>query len=389
MAWIDQFNGVTSFEEFRRLLPDEDTARRLLEALVWPDGRFCPNCGGGETAEIKNKKKPRAGLYRCPSCLTQFTATTRTPLHATKLPIRIWLLAIYQTLMSSKGISSVVLGRQLGIKQASAWKVAQAIRLLMRPPAEEKLTGTVEVDTVAIGGDPKKRNIRRHGQAGKFIHNPRGKGSSNPSTMVTIERADERTGRPGRVRSAPMDGFSTEKISPLLNKMVDTEATLHSDDDTALKKAGEPFADHQTVVHSAKEFARGDVHANTVEGFNNTIRRAYVGVWHFWSDKHGQRYLDELAFRNEQRHMVRRTRVVRGKAKQRWVSEPLPVIEQMRALFANAVGRELRRTKKCGIIEVGAEPVARQAPAKPPKTVAEPLTWPEPDPFALDDSIPF
>jgi hypothetical protein len=134
--------------------------------------------------------------------------------------------------------------------------------------------------------------------------------------------------------------------------MVASNTVLHSDDDTAFKKLGASFAGHETVVHSAQEFAREDVHVNTVEGFNSTIRRAYVGVWHYWSEEHGQRYMEELAFRACQREVVRKVRRVRGKVKMRSISEPRPVLDQMRDLFAHAVGREMRRTKGRSVVEV-------------------------------------
>lgn len=387
MAWIEAFFGIKSLEEFRRRVPDEKTARQLLEALVWPNERFCPRCRRTDTRVLRGR---RAGLYECRHCRLQFTATTRTPLHGTKLPIRLWLQAIYLTLMSSKGISSVVLARQLGISQQAAWKIAHAIRLLMRPPAEDKLTGTVEVDSLTIGGDPKKRNIRRYGAAGKYIYNAPGRGSENPTTLIAVEKGTSRIGEPtraGRVRATPIDGHSEDAIKPKLAGLVDETAALHSDDDQALKKAAADFASHETVVHSKHEYARGPVHANMVEGFNNTIRRAYVGVWHYWSPQHGQRYIEELAFRVGQRQVVRKKRTIRGKTKTRLVSEPISVVEQMRALFANAVGREMRRTKARSIKEidrsapqsVGPGPAApaaasRSAPSTPPD---------------LDDHIPF
>jgi len=388
MAWIERFSGIRSLEEFRRRVPDEETARQLLEALVWPYRRFCPRCRRTDTRAVPGA---RAGLYECRRCRRQFTATTRTPLHGTKLPIRRWLEAIYLTLMSSKGVSSVVLARQLGIGQSSAWKIAHAIRLLMRPPAEDQLIGTVEVDSLTIGGDPKKRNIRRYGATGRLIYNAPGRGSENPTTLIAVEKGTDKVDEPtraGRVRAAPLDGLSAKKIEPVLAGLVAKKAALHSDDDQALKNAGAGFASHETVVHSKHEYARGPVHANTAEGFNNTIRRAYIGVWHYWSPQHGQRYIEELAFRAGQRQVVRKKRTIRGKSKTRLVSEPIPVIEQMRVLFADAVGREMRRTKVRGVAEIGRSRPAYSgtnlAPAAPVKAPAAPASPPD-----LDDHIPF
>jgi transposase-like protein len=328
--------------------------------MDWQNGRFCPRCGGAETRSIRG---PRPGLYECCACRRQFRATTRTPLHGTKLPIRRWLEAIYLTLMSSKGVSSIVLARLIGIDQASAWKIAHAIRLLMRPPAEEHLTGTVEIDTVAMAGDPKKRNIRRYGPVGKHTYNPPGRGSEAPTTLVAIEKTQANvttSTRAGRVRVAAIDSLSAAHIGPILSGMVDSGTVLHSDDDTAFRKLGASFSGHETVVHSDQEFARGDVHINTVEGFNSTIRRAYLGVWHYWSEEHGQRYMEELAFRAGQREVVRKTRKVRGKVKMRSISEPRPVLDQMRELFAHAVGREMRRTETWSVIEIDRSTPAAQ-----------------------------
>jgi ISXO2-like transposase domain len=77
--------------------------------------------------------------------------------------------------------------------------------------------------------------------------------------------------------------------------------------------------------------------ANTVEGFNNTIRRAYIGVWHYWSPQHGQRYVEELAFRAGQRQVVRTKRTIRGKSKTRLVSElPFPTIRFVQTCGADS-----------------------------------------------------
>ncbi len=59
---------------------DDDRCRRLPEWMVWPaETRVAGRC---------------TGLYQCSDqdCRQQITLTTRTPLHATKLPLRTWLV---------------------------------------------------------------------------------------------------------------------------------------------------------------------------------------------------------------------------------------------------------------------------------------------------------
>lgn len=147
---------VKSFEDLRVAFPNDRACRQLLESIIWRRGRFCPHCGGLKTWAIRGKTA-RYGLYECAYCHHQFTVTTRTPLHATKLPLKKWIQAFFLVLTSSKGISSVVLARLLGVNQKTAWKMGHAIREMMDLRQEEgpALDGIVEADEKFIGGRPK------------------------------------------------------------------------------------------------------------------------------------------------------------------------------------------------------------------------------------------
>lgn len=111
---------------------------------------------------------PSLGEYLAPACFLcreracrgQVTLTTKTPFHATKLPLALWVQAIYLVLGSSKGLSSAVLARILGVSQRPAWKMGHAIRELLAGfyANADKLAGTVEVDTFYTGGSPKKHD---------------------------------------------------------------------------------------------------------------------------------------------------------------------------------------------------------------------------------------
>lgn len=110
----------------RKQFPDEEACRQFFESVIWASGRICPHCSHYESWEIKSKSA-RSGLYLCRGCRLQFTVTTKTPLHSTKLPLCTWLLAMYLMSISSKGISSIVLARLIGTTQKTAWKVGHAM----------------------------------------------------------------------------------------------------------------------------------------------------------------------------------------------------------------------------------------------------------------------
>ena len=147
-----EFADIRSLRDLQKRTRSPAWALRLLEWLRWPDGRFCPHCGVMDHLPIPGRQ---AGLYECRGCRGQFSATSGTPLHGTKLPIGVWLEAAFLITSSSKCVSSVVLSKQLGVSQRTAWKIGHAVRLMMRPPDDEpKLSGVVEIDDMTDGGDP-------------------------------------------------------------------------------------------------------------------------------------------------------------------------------------------------------------------------------------------
>ena len=327
-----------SLEEFRREISDEASARRLLERLVWPQGPYCPRCGSFRVWRFRDEgRRSRDGLLQCGEgvCGRQFTATTLTPLHATKLPLRVWLEAIYLALTSSKGVSSVVLARQIGVKHSTAWKMGHAIRALMARwhDAAALLGGIVEVDTKRIGGAPRRR---RH------VHNPRGKGSKKPIVLVAADRD-------GQIKAAPVPDERAETLGPALHRFVDRRAGLMSDADKALMKVGRDFASHDTVNHGAGLYARGPkkrrIHSNTADRFANALEQVKVGVYHQFSRQHLDRYVQEAAWRWCQREPVQR--ISRGRVRKIW--EPRPFLSQLQDLFRSALGCQLRRSKPGGL----------------------------------------
>jgi transposase-like protein len=132
----EALSSITTVRDMVRAFQDEDRCRRLLEAMVWPNERLCPVCGYRRSIALmgrENGKRARPGLYQCSSgdCRSQFTVTTRTPLHATKLPLRVWLSGLWLMLQSDKGISSIRLAEALGVSQPTAWRMGHALRLMV------------------------------------------------------------------------------------------------------------------------------------------------------------------------------------------------------------------------------------------------------------------
>ena len=313
-----------NIDELREQIPDEASCRNFFEKLIWPDGCLCPHCQCSHSYRLRGSTS-RAGLYECAECKRQFTVTTRTPMHSTKLPLWKWLLAIYYILNSSKGISSVFLSRLIGVKQSTAWKMGHAIRLMMDSWAKELplLSGTIEMDEKFIGGKPRHRYGVRH---------KGGKATAKQSILVAIQRQ-------GPVFPVPVDTVKTDTISPIIDAVADTSADLMTDKSYVFQQTGKQFASHQSVYHMAKEYARGNVHINTAESFNAMLERVKTGVFHYMSPKHLGLYLTELSFRWSNRDPKEVVTKI-GKKKTIWT--PKPIIEQLTSLLPFACGTQLR-----------------------------------------------
>jgi transposase-like protein len=321
-----------NLNQFRNMFPDDAACRKYLEKVIWPSGRVCPHCGCLQSWRITGETT-RPGLYECSACHGQFTVTTKTPLHSTKLPLQTWLLAMYFMINSSKGISSVFLAKWLGVNQKTAWKIGHAIRAMMAAHAGSVglLSGVVELDEKYLGGKPRFKHGVKH---------PRGKGTRKTCIHVAVTRK-------GLVRTGVIHGDSYAALAPHVKQVVSPDARIMTDQLHAYKALGKQFSGHESVNHGIKEFARGDAHVNTAESFNAILERAKQGVFHFVSRPHIPRYLSEVAFRWNNRDPVKKKRNGLSKI----VMQAKPVLEQFENLLQYAVGTQLRRTIYGGVTQ--------------------------------------
>ena len=101
---------------FRELYGTEERCRRALFELRWGRGWSCPACGHGRHAALTTRP-----VLQCNRCKRQVSLTAGTLFDNTKLPLTTWFVAIYHLSQGKGGISSVELGRRLGVRQGTAW----------------------------------------------------------------------------------------------------------------------------------------------------------------------------------------------------------------------------------------------------------------------------
>lgn len=222
----------------------------------------------------------------------------------THLPLPTWFMAIFLIATSSKGVSAAVISRQLGISYKTAWFLCHRIRQLLADD-DSTLKGIVEVDETYIGGK-RRRNVAS--KRDNDDDQPKGRGGSRKMMAVTaVERDGKAKARKGRTHSE-------RTIAGAVFDWLDRGAVLVTDELPAYRWIGKRFPAHLRVNHSRGEWSRRDplavacTHTNSVESFNATMKRAIAGVWHWFSIKHADRYLRELAARWNMRRMSRMER---------------------------------------------------------------------------------
>ena len=262
--------------------PTEDSARIYLELRRWNGQPTCPKCQVTERQYPQNRKN-RPGFYECKVCGLVYTVRTGTIFERSHVPLHKWLFAIYLVVTARKGISSLQLSKEIGVSQPTSWFMLQRIRKACESDNDGNgfLFGVVEADEAYIGGkdinrhESKKKNAGRRGPIGK--------------TAVLGMRE-----RGGNVKAKVISN-SGKSIKEHVKDAVCTLSTLCTDEHPAYKNID--GYKHKTVCHSAKQYVDGMAHTNGIESVWAILKRAFYGVYHSFSEKHMQLYLNEVCFR--------------------------------------------------------------------------------------------
>ncbi len=290
--------GISLRGLFRKF-PDDDAAQAWLEEQRWGDEPWCPHCGSFNVRRNNHPSMP----WRCAEreCRKRFSVRSKTPMQGSHLGYQVWVIAIYLLTTSLKGQSSMKLHRDLEITQKSAWFLAHRIRKTFSD-GSNPFAGPVEGDESYFGGRRKNMsNAKRKALAGT------GRGAVGKTAVVGLkDRATNqvRAKVTERVDALTLQGFVVENTA--------SDATVYTDDASAYM--GLPRK-HETVRHSVSEYVRGMAHTNGMESFWAMMKRAHQGIYHKFSPKHLDRYVQEFSGRHNLRDedtLVQMGMVVRG-----------------------------------------------------------------------------
>jgi transposase-like protein len=267
-----------------------------LEHLKWSGKPCCPRCNSTRMTKRKNSI-----LWHCNACNKDTSVLVDSIFENSHMPLPKWFQLIFIMLNDKKGISSKQLSRDLGVTYKTAWFSAMRVRCAMLDWGE-KLEGIVEMDESYIGGKPRKRSLHIADNTASLSNVyskydnriKRGRGTKKVPIAGIVERK-------GNVVAKVMENLSSKELLSMLKQNVNTKnSTLMTDDFRAYRKMDE-LIERFVINHSSKEYVRGAIHTNTIEGFWSIIKNGIRGQYHVLSKKYLPFYLAEFCYRYNRR----------------------------------------------------------------------------------------
>src|SRR6266480_4152517 len=266
---------------------DDDHALDFMKSIRWPDGVVkCPRCGSANLSFLSSRR-----IWKCKSKheKQQFSVKVGTVLEDSPIALDKWLCAFWLIANAKNGISSYELHRSIGVTQKTGWFILHRIRLAMQDGSIEKFSGRVEADETYIGA--KARNLHKNKKTGKTGM------VGKTAVLGLLER--EAGEKPSRVRCKVMKRVRTYDLDPAVRANIEKGSEVMTDEFSSYYKLPDEYV-HQVIDH-AISYAEGHVHVNCLENFWSLLKRALRGTYVNVEPFHLFRYLDEQAFRFNER----------------------------------------------------------------------------------------
>lgn len=267
--------------EIYKKFPTQKDCIAHIEKVRWNDKPTCPYCHSTNTTRFKNSFR-----HHCNNCNTSFSVTVGTIFHHTHIDLQKWFLAISLILNAKKGISSRQLSRDIEVNKNTAWRMQMQIRKAMIEYGN-LLRGIVEMDETYIGGKPRKGDGQYH---------KRGRGTDKIPVVGMVERN-------GKVIAHKQDKnkLDSKNLKRIIKANIDVNnATLITDDYRGYIPVSQ-IIEHKIINHSQKQYANGNIHTNTIEGFWSLLKRGIIGQYHKLSKKYLNAYINEFCFKYNNR----------------------------------------------------------------------------------------
>ncbi len=282
-------NEPTTLVEAIRHFSDPAACLDFMVRLRWPSGITCPTCESREVRFLSTR-----GLWECKvkHRKRQFSVKVGTIFEDSPIGLDKWLPAIWMIANAKNGISSYEIARSFGITQKTAWFMLHRIRLAMQTSSFQKFSGQIEVDETFIGGKARfmhkdRRAIRIKGTGGK----------DKTAVIGLLERHS--ADKPSQVRTKVVQSRRRSALHAEVRQHVQPGSEVFTDAFASYDGLSRDYI-HKVIDH-AESYVNGNVHTNGMENFWSLLKRAIRGTYVSVEPFHLFRYLDEQAFRFNER----------------------------------------------------------------------------------------
>jgi len=252
-----------------------------LEKMRWRGTPVCSYCGS-----VRSSNKSQEYRHKCHQCGKSYSVLVGTIFESTKLPLPKWFGAICLILNAKKGLSSLQLSRDIGVNKNTAWYLQKRIRRAM----EENdfiLKGMVEIDETYVGGSLSNKHFFSKLESGKYHKSGM---EHKVAVLGMIERG-------GKIILKVLEKSSAKEIKPFVKSKIASDSTIITDGFGGYTGLKDHFENHVILNHAQYQRSISQFNTSTLEGFWTLIKRSFIGQYHKISRKHLQDYLNELAFK--------------------------------------------------------------------------------------------
>jgi transposase-like protein len=273
-----------------------ENCRKAVEAIRWPDGVVtCPTCGSDRVTYLETQRR-----YKCYAKhpKAQFSLKVGTIFEDSAVGLEKWLPALWLLTTCKNGISSYELARALGVTQKTAWFMLSRLRLALQSKRDGRWSGEVEADETFIGG--KARNMHKAKRDRLGISQSR-----SMIGKVAVMGLLARHSKNGHsiVRTDVIKNRKKHQLEDVVTENIEAGSHLYTDSLRSYDRMEARGYIHKVIDH-AEMYVDGAVHTNGLENFWSLLKRAIKGTYVSVEPFHLFRYLDEQAFRFNERKMT-------------------------------------------------------------------------------------
>jgi hypothetical protein len=268
-----------------------ENCHEFMVSLRWPDGKvICPRCGCDKVTYLE-----KARVWKCygKHDRPKFSLKVGTIFEDSPIGLDKWLAAVWMVVNCKNGISSYEIARGIGVTQKSAWFMDHRIRFALHQGSFSKLSGEVEADETFIGG--KSRNMHRSERARKIT----GTGGMGKAAVMGLLERHSPEKKCSTVRLKVVENTRKKLLQPEVRAHVEAGSSLFTDALLSYSGLSSDYA-HEVIDH-AECYVRENVHTNGLENFWSLLKRSIKGTYVSVEPFHLFRYLDEQAFRFNER----------------------------------------------------------------------------------------